>query len=518
MTPKKKKNIKVILFLVFIFLIGFIVLHLWAKNYIDNFLKQKAPEPYAISYSDLDINILTGSVALQNASLKIKDTDTLENNSNLKLESLQLSGISYWDLLFNEKLSINNIHLKNPKLNHYPYEQTSSKKTASTTNKKSIKTINIQELTIKNGSFNSMQQTADSIKFSVSSYNLTILGSEINLNSSARIPLTYEGYKLNAKNIILGHTKYETFKISSINSNKEATHIKNFQIVPKYNKKELSTHLSKERDYIKLTIPEINLDKLDFNYTKDRFGIKTPSVKLVAPNLEVYRDKLLPDDLTVKSLYSKSLRNLSFNLDLEELKISDGYISYAELVDANNEAGKLFFSQVDATLSHITNLKEAEKTDIKIQSKLMDKAPLNLNWSFDVNNKTDDIEVSGSLNNLPAEILNPFFKPNLNALTEGTLQKLYFTFYGNNIQSQGEMKMKYEDFKFEILQKNGFKINKVLTTIGNIFINDGSNTDAEGFRFGNIKAEREVTKSFFNYLWINVKSGLVSTLTGDGEK
>ncbi len=49
---------------------------------------------------------------------------------------------------------------------------------------------------------------------------------------------------------------------------------------------------------------------------------------------------------------------------------------------------------------------------------------------------------------------------------------MYFTFYGDINESKGEMKMKYEDFKFKILRKNSFKINKVLTAIGNIFVND----------------------------------------------
>jgi hypothetical protein len=77
--------------------------------------------------------------------------------------------------------------------------------------------------------------------------------------------------------------------------------------------------------------------------------------------------------------------------------------------------------------------------------------------------------------------------------------------------------MKYKEFKFEILnQKN--RVNKFLSAIGNLFVNDGSKTDEDGFRHGKIEVKRNQNKSFFNYLWINVESGLISTLTGDGEK
>ncbi len=80
------------------------------------------------------------------------------------------------------------------------------------------------------------------------------------------------------------------------------------------------------------------------------------------------------------------------------------------------------------------------------------------------------------------------------------------------------MVMKYEDFKFTVLQKDREETNKLLTAIGNLFINDGSKTDGEGFRHGKINVERNTNKSFFNFLWVCVRSGTVSTLTGLGMK
>lgn len=517
MTNKMNKKIKILLFLVFFFTFGFLLLQWLAKNYAEHFLTQKLPSHFELMYSDLDINMLSGSIVLHNTSFKIKNKDTLQNHTYLKLETLQLNGIGYWDLLFNETLSIKNILLKNPKLNYYPYKQTASKISETKTNSKGIKTIIFNELNIINGSINIMKQSEDSIKLSVPYYKLTVLEGKINLRSVGQTPITYKSYKLKAKDIILGNSDYETFKIDSIYTNKEVLLIENLQIMPKYDKIELSAHISKERDYINLNIPKIILRNLDFNFNENRFGIAVTSAEIVEPNLEIYRDKLLPDDLTIKPLYSEFLRNLKFNLAINQTEIKNGYISYAELVDPDKKAGKLFFDKVDATLTHITNLEKAKKTEIKIYSELMGKATLELNWSFDVNDAYDAFKVSGSINNLPAEILNPFFKPNLNALAEGTLQQMYFTFYGDTNKSKGEMKIKYKDFKFKLLRKNSFKINKFLTAIGNIFVNDGSKTNAEGFRYGKIQAEREVTKSFFNYLWLNVKSGIVSTLTGSGE-
>lgn len=515
---RNKKNIRTLLFLFFFLTFGFLLLQLWAKNFVEDLLTQKMPSQYAVSYSNLDINVLFGNIVLHHPTFRIKNKDTLQNHTNLKLETLQLNGIGYWDLLFNKTLSITNIQLKNPKLNYYPYKYSSSKKPETETNKKKLKTIQVEEFNIINGSINVMKQNADTIKLSVSSYNLTILGGIVNLQSLGEKPITYDSYQLEAQHIILENNAYEAFKIDQINTNNETWHLENLQIIPKYDEKQLSTHLSKERDHINLNIPKVVLEKPEFNFSENRFGIMVASAKIIDPNLEIYRDKLLPDDLSIKPLYSKSLRNLNFDLEIKKVEIKNGYISYAELVEPDKKAGKIYFNKIDGNLNHVTNLKNAKKTEITIRAKLMGEAPIELNWNFDVNNTTDAFEISGSINSLTSEILNPFFKPNLNVLTEGTLQQMYFTFYGNSIQSKGEMKMKYEDFKYKILREKGVEINKVLTYIKNIFIADGSKTDAGGYRYGDINAERDVTKSFFNYLWVNVKSGVVSTLTGSGKK
>src|SRR5690606_31691619 len=111
-----------------------------------------------------------------------------------------------------------------------------------------------------------------------------------------------------------------------------------------------------------------------------------------------------------------------------------------------------------------------------------------------------------------------FFEPNLHIQVEGTINQMYYTFSGNNVMSKGDIKMKYEDFKFNILDKDRLKINKLLTAIGNIFLNDGSKTDPNGFRYGNMEVERQTNKSFYNYLWLNIREGMLNTITGNGKK
>ncbi|MDO1512796.1 hypothetical protein Q2T41_09035 [Maribacter confluentis] len=95
---------------------------------------------------------------------------------------------------------------------------------------------------------------------------------------------------------------------------------------------------------------------------------------------------------------------------------------------------------------------------------------------------------------------------------------MYFTISGDDYTANGDIKMNYEDFKFQVLDKERKGVKKILSFIGNLFINDGSKADEDGFRYGTISTERVQHKSFFNYLWINLKDGLLDVLTGSGKK
>jgi hypothetical protein len=240
---------------------------------------------------------------------------------------------------------------------------------------------------------------------------------------------------------------------------------------------------------------------------------------LFDPKLIMYRDKLVYDDLERKKLYSRMLREMQLDLEVSDLKVRRGFISYAELVMEGARPGEIVFSDLDADIKHISNTnKKGDETKIEISALLMGKAPLTLNWSFNPQLENDAFLVSGEVHDFYSESLNPFLKSNLRSEAKGDVMELFFTFSGDVISASGDMKMKYQDFRFVILKKNRGGANKLLTTLGNLFINDGSQADSNGYRYGSIYAERDVSKSFFNYLWLNVKEGILSTLTGNGKQ
>jgi hypothetical protein len=148
----------------------------------------------------------------------------------------------------------------------------------------------------------------------------------------------------------------------------------------------------------------------------------------------------------------------------------------------------------------------------------MDSATVKLQWSFDVNNPEEFFIAKGSFSDFNAAGANLFLESNMRLRVKGQVNSMYFTISGNRAQATGDMKMKYRNLDIVILKEDRLAINKLLTTIGSILVKKNRNTETPGYRYGRIEAERDATKSFFNYLWLNVRSGITNTLTGDGKK
>lgn len=213
------------------------------------------------------------------------------------------------------------------------------------------------------------------------------------------------------------------------------------------------------------------------------------------------------------------IRELPIDLDLKEMRIANGHIGYEELVHSDAPAGRLTFDAISATMLNISNTyAPGGETVINAKATFMESAPIALDWSFDTTQENDIFLAKGTFKDLNLSRVNSFLESNLRSRAKGHANEIYFTISGNAIHSTGDLKMNYENFEFIILKKDRLAINKLLTTIGGIFMNDGSKTDTQGYRNGKMAVERDPTKSFFNYLWLNVREGVINTITGSKKK
>jgi len=286
----------------------------------------------------------------------------------------------------------------------------------------------------------------------------------------------------------------------------------------KFSRQRLSQIIPKERDHFDVTFNRLTVKDIDFGFANRTLFVTSPIINIDTPQAVIFRDKTVTDDTTIKPLYSKMLRDLNFDLTVDQLKFNNGSITYTEKVKEDNSGGTINFTDMSTTIANVSNTYNSPtKTAIDIDAIFMGTTRFKVQWDFDVNSEADQFLFKAEIDALKALELNKFTQPNLKVKLEGRTNKTYFTISGNNNTSQIDMRMNYDDFKVAILNKEGKEDKKILSAIANIFIRKDSNKEKDNFREGSGTATRDKTKSFFNYLWLNVKEGLIQTLTGSSK-
>ncbi|MBU2947451.1 hypothetical protein [Zobellia uliginosa] len=495
------------------------IAQLMAKKSVTHFLEDKLPSHMQLEYGDIDVSVLKGMAKLKTINFSITPKDSLQKGVTAKIDAIELVGLSYWQFLLNEKISLKSLKIERPVLLYYLKKDKVDTVEAKDNHIALLKTIQVKRINVIDGDVTLRKSENDSLAMKLDSVHIDVEDVLTNAELiNSKIPVTYSALDFSASSLYADLGPYEALKVGKINVDEGNLTITELKLKSKYNKTKLSWHTNKERDYIDLKIPEIRFDDIVFGYTNNKLWVHTGAGSLIAPKLEMYRDKLLPDDTERKKLFGEAIRTLPIEIDIPKIELTKGYIAYSERVNRETPPGKIIFDKVQAEILNIQNVPDKKKeTRVAAKALLMGEAPITLNWSFDAKNESDAFMASGTVKNFQSRNINSFLESNLRVRAKGEIQELYFTVSGNSVSSAGDMKMKYENFEFSVLKKDRLQINKLLTAIGRIFVNDGSNTDANGYRYGGIQVQRDPTKSFFNYIWLNVGDGLTATIIGNGK-
>lgn len=345
--------------------------------------------------------------------------------------------------------------------------------------------------------------------------NLSLALEHISLNTETlknKIPFDFQTVFVNADSIFVRAGDYENLTIEKLKVQNKDIEITDLLFKTKYSRAELSRIIPVERDHYNISVPSLFINNFDHGFKEENFFTDVKKITLTTPNVDIYRDKLVRDDNSFKPLYSRSLRELPFNLTVDSVRIKDAYIQYTERTHSENNGGIISFKNFNAKISDAGNTHVApNKTQILVDALFMDHAPLKADWSFNVQNKNDAFVFKAELSNFDVKQINRFTEANIRTRVDGFISKTYFTIDGNNENSKTDMKIKYSDLKVDILKKDSKETRRFLTGVANLFLRT-KDIGKEGFRDGTGETERSKTQSVFNQLWISAQSALKKTI------
>jgi hypothetical protein len=464
------------------------LLNLFVKHKIESRLQELDPE---ISYEELGVNIYLNRYHLE-------DLQTRQPQFSLSARKLNVKGISYTKLISDGSLEIDEIEVLEPEIVQFKKETGREKQDRDMD-------VKIGHILLSNGNFSSKESDTSEATIFLSFPELRLKPGAGGIKNfqpeSYWVELDSAYVKMNEEHYInVGGVEGENGKIE----------LNDFRISPKYPRADFDRRIPYEKDHINLKIPRISFENFSFQRLQDTLHLTESKMLISEAFLEIYRNKLLPDDTRPKPLYNELLRNAPVKLNFEQVLVENSEIIYEEQVQEDRQAGIIRFTNVEGEINHLNNLRDSlPETQVSAQASFMRGTFVSLKLEIPVFDDFNSFRASGGLGEIEGEALDPFIIPAMDVQLRGKINDISFNFFGNDDVMEGDFVMEYESLEVELLKDEGTEKKGFLSFLANLLVKN----EAEAGRQENrIEVERDKQRSFWNFLWLGLRKGFIETV------
>ncbi len=519
-----------------IIIIGFGA-NIYAENYLRKYLVQHVLTndsiPYHIETGKLSVNILTGSICAKTVSVQSRDTSQSGSNNqvNLQVAEVRISGVSYTKLLFKKSLHISKLNLEKPVLHITNFDTLTSKKDSSalvnlyTLIQGNLKSMQLNSFQIVNGSITVTSRDTADLLVSLSAFNLelTDISADSTLNTSGR---RFEMGEMegNIKSIT-GHflKGLYAFNVSSLDISGEdgMLSIDSVSLGPAVEKEKFATKLGYQTDCIQLKLADFKVYSNSFPEILEIGSLILEKIEINEMVLTDYRDKNLPNAHGVKPLPREMLYSFPVKLSIDQILLKKATITYIELANGKSESGSISFSNVKGEITNISNMHPDDTMKINGTGYLMNQAAVSSQLAFPLNGNT--FTASVNMGAFDMRILNPMVR-NLAPIeiVDGKAISMQMWCAADENSGSGQMTFIYSDLQVNAFAKNERKGKTLMTGMKNFVANElileKNNPKDEVTRVGKVAYTRNPEKNIINYSWNLIFSGFKSSIGLTEEK
>jgi len=302
----------------------------------------------------------------------------------------------------------------------------------------------------------------------------------------------------------------------TVSTKKEAMHIGDIQLLPKYDKYELGNKLGHQADYIRATVASIDISGLDVTALMDK-KLNAAHILVNKANTYIFRDRRLPRPGNKQLLPVDYLRTLPIQLHVKKVDVKNSSVAYEEFPKDGKETGMLKVIDMQVSLSPLVNHATAgvDHLDNHMEASIMGSGSVNADITMPLTN-TQEYHVQGVIKNLSLTSLNSTAE-NLGKfhVESGLLNTLNFEFWLNEEKAHGKIIGEYHDLVLDKLKGNDKKTAWVPTfALKNIIIPKNKDKSLPvSRRTGIIRYENDPTRFFSFYLVKALLSGIRDSFT-----
>ena len=511
------------------------------KKALETYINTTPGRLYDYEYESVSIDIGGGDAVVRGVkviprpnALDSLDKDKLRTVIYLDIGAVILDDIGVPGLLLSKTVDIGLFELDDAKIRYIVNKDVPPGPSSPVVRDifaKTIKEIGIHEISINNA-YATIENvhTPDSIFLRLDSVDLKVKEVMVDKSTVEKVqPFTYENITLFIDRISGDMVHGYDISADSLmaDTGKEEIVLRNLNFIPeKFDIKDTTKQFV--RNVFLIKAKELRLSQADFVGWQLDTMVRIGHVFVEKPSIIVSMDRHWPKPVHERPLPAKSIRSIPIPLKIDSLTARDGYIFYKEIFTDGKPPLEIYFEDVFAIGSNITNdtlsLSDNPVFSMSGHSKVLGAGLLSFKAKFPVLSPSDTFMMKVKLNAMGLRVLDPIMEGQLKANIKGKLNSMEMDFGADKHRSAGTLAFDYEGLKVEFFRKKtnkageGVKRQKFINIIVNPLVRSNNTRGAPNFKTGEIFYERPPDMSFYSILWQSLKSGMASTLMpGSGE-
>ncbi len=512
------------------------------RTEITELVKKSTHGLYRIEFTTIHTNFLTGSASI--ADVKITPDTAIFNQlvvaqkapNNLyyiALKKLSIGHFHPWAMYFKKEAKIDLLLFDNPNVTmvnkHFEFNENRPprpRKSPFDYISKLFKSLRIAVVDFREANFKYVNNN-DSIPEvdSVANLNVTLKDWLIDESSATD---TSRLYLLKDIVINVNNYKYATpdsmyyIKVEQLDfaSSTGKLNIKQFGFLPRYNEANFAKVNGYARDRFTIELNNLAMDGLNLPAYIQKQELIAEQLHISDGMVSVFNDNNYPKrkvDKTGKFPH-QLLQMLKAKLNIKKINLNNINVSFAELDKSSKQIGKLTFEKTSGVISNATNMQKEKAIHplmlANFQTYMMGQGKLALDFVFNLNSQVGEFSYTGALTNLDGKTLNKITKPlGMIQVNRGEIKKLAFAIKADENIASGKVDFTYNNLSVALLKKKEGKQRLVkkglISFLANNLVIYSDNPSVEGkFTSATIDYKREITASFFNYIWRTLFQGV----------
>ena len=537
MSKKNKRVLMVIAIVVVAALLIFKLVEAVVVGKLEKYLEEGPLKGHVISYDGASLKLFPPGLDLEkirvvpdSASPLLKDPDSAAMRDWFRTEkfNLELSGVGIIQYLREDILNIQSVLIEDPRIYVYLAEEHDDGRIDEDTDRDSespgIKKLEIGKLKVCNGKLKYIGRRENGAQMNIEGVQAVILGMNFSRGSNIAVGLDKADISVTGSDMVLPGGFYNLTTGSFNLSTPEGSFVvDSVMLKPLFDKKEFARRAEYQTDRFDMEIGRITGKGIHFDTLISDSVLRMGVLTMDDLAAFIHRDKNIPRDPDFHPpLPHHALAKLGLPVFIDSVVLREGNVTYQELEPDHLETGEITINDISLTVSGVTNFLEhkgdGSKMIAEAQGMLTGTAELHLSVEFPLQEEPTGFSFTGTLEPFELSRLNSIMAPNMGLRIEsGRTSYLAFNAVAGLKTSGGRLRMHYEDTHLTVLkkitgnQKDQNIFTRVETAAANQVIHK-KNPKKGKERIGKMYFERDMQKSFLNYMIKTLLSGVSAIL------